>query len=404
MNRARLAESAKQSILIIGDSQADADTLATTVSTHIGIEVDLHTLTELSALEKALLARSWDVVLCPVALTRLAPVAAVQWIAIAQPKAALILMAATVPAQDAVDLMRLGAHGFVETGDLRRFAEVIRRKLMASRAHVPDPHAQGESERYRQALLTALPDHILTIALDGTVVDIQGPADRLPYPPASLIGRTLPELMPARLARRWMEAIAQVTATRELVTFQYILPIQEELHAFEVRIVPLDSDRVLAIVREVTERKRIEAALRTSEELYHTLLESSDAAISMVDRDGVYRYLNGIAARPHGALPDELLGRTVCDLFSPADAAAILADVNRVIDQRRGMVQETQVTIAGHLRWFHTSTQPVNDALRQRRRGARLRPHAGAVRRQADGGAVSAGCCHQAARGGSRRH
>jgi PAS domain S-box-containing protein len=112
---------------------------------------------------------------------------------------------------------------------------------------------------------------------------------------------------------------------------------------------------------DITERKAAEAVLRASEEKYRSLIESSDASISTVDYDGRYLYCNAIAAESFGISPEALVGKTVFDLFLPNEAAEILADVRRVIDDEQGIVFEPEITVDGRSRWFRTSIQPVRD-------------------------------------------
>lgn len=118
----------------------------------------------------------------------------------------------------------------------------------------------------------------------------------------------------------------------------------------------------VTILRDITAQKEREATLLASEEKYRSLIESSDAAISMVDNDGKYLFLNAISAIPFGVSADQLIGKTVHDLFVAAEADQIMMDVRQVIRENKGMVLETSVEVAGKRRWFRTSIQPVRDS------------------------------------------
>lgn len=106
-------------------------------------------------------------------------------------------------------------------------------------------------------------------------------------------------------------------------------------------------------------RKQEEDELRASEEKYRSLLESSDASISMVSEDGTYLYLNEFAAQRFQVSPASLIGKTVFDLFGQETGAQILADVQKVIHQNSGLTLEPMVMIGGRRCWFRTSIQPV---------------------------------------------
>ncbi len=113
--------------------------------------------------------------------------------------------------------------------------------------------------------------------------------------------------------------------------------------------------------QDITGRKQAEESLRRSEERYRSLINSSEASISMVDNDGRYLFLNAIAATPFKVPPSDLIGKTVHDLFIPQQANQIVADVRKVIEQSEGLILEPEVVINGEKCWFRTSIQPVRD-------------------------------------------
>jgi two-component system sensor histidine kinase UhpB len=72
--------------------------------------------------------------------------------------------------------------------------------------------------------------------------------------------------MPGDLADRVMECIARLDGTVETQVLEYSLEIADEERHFEARLVSAEGDKVLSIVRDVTESRRAADALRNSEE------------------------------------------------------------------------------------------------------------------------------------------
>jgi len=77
---------------------------------------------------------------------------------------------------------------------------------------------------------------------------------------------------------RFMTALEQALACDEPCIVEYTLPIGGELRHYEARMVRCEADKVLSIVRDMTDRRRAErtlrdaeAALRLSSERVHTL-------------------------------------------------------------------------------------------------------------------------------------
>lgn len=80
------------------------------------------------------------------------------------------------------------------------------------------------------------------------------------------------------------------------------------------------NERVLAIVREITERKRMEQALRESEEWYRATFEATGTAMFLVDRDALIVDANREMENVFGYSRDEVVGvKRYMELLVPED-------------------------------------------------------------------------------------
>jgi PAS domain S-box-containing protein len=106
-------------------------------------------------------------------------------------------------------------------------------------------------------------------------------------------------------------------------------------------------------------RRLAEAALRTSEEKYRSLVDSSDAAISVFDAAGTLLYANRIAAAALSLTPENAVGRRMDELFPPEVARYQLESIRKVIRTGEGSISEFRSFVLGAPRWYRTSVQPV---------------------------------------------
>jgi len=220
------------------------------------------------------------------------------------------------------------------------------------------------SEARQKAIFANLPDLMILIRADGTILNVHGAVPRDLSPLEALIGHNIREFFASPLAdppviQGTLNNLAQVMSTRQVMSFEYTMP---DSHEYEARFAPVgDTDEIIILVRNITERKQAARILRASEERYRSLIESSDADITMIDADGRFLYMNEIAARNLGVSPEMLVAKPIREAFSDADAGKILHNVKHVIATSNGLILEEEVVIAGQKRWYRTSVQPVKD-------------------------------------------
>ena len=75
---------------------------------------------------------------------------------------------------------------------------------------------------------------------------------------------------------------------------------------------------IVSVIRDITERKRMEHALRDSEEMSRGMLESAATGIYLV-QDGKFKYVNPLFSGISGYAPAELLGSDSMDYIHPDD-------------------------------------------------------------------------------------
>jgi signal transduction histidine kinase len=112
------------------------------------------------------------------------------------------------------------------------------------------------AETRSSAILRAIPDLMFVMLRDGTYIDYHARDPKLLFvPPSAFLGKRVCEVMPPALAALFIDALERACGSDDPVVVEYELPLEEPRH-FEARIVRAGADRLLSIVRDVTQEKR----------------------------------------------------------------------------------------------------------------------------------------------------
>ena len=203
-----------------------------------------------------------------------------------------------------------------------------------------------DAEAKYRGLLEAAPDAMVVVNQAGEIVLLNVQAEKqFGYAPNELIGRQVTTVLPEGFAERLIaddlrsaeDALAQQIGTGIELTGR-----RKDGSEFPIEIMlsPLENADgvvlVTAAIRNITVRKaaethlaqmegsgrRVEEALRESEESYRMLLDGIEAyAIYLMDADGQIVSWNAGAERIKGYAADEIIGRNYSCFFPAEDVA-----------------------------------------------------------------------------------
>lgn len=174
-----------------------------------------------------------------------------------------------------------------------------------------------ESSVRQRAILDALPDMVFQLRRDGTFVDFhaENVAD-LAVPPDRIVGAKVQDLLPPNIASLTLKSVKNALETRELQTFEYELNLRGTQRLFEARMVVSGPDEVLCIVRDVTEKSKMEVMLKT----FGSAIQQMPSTVMLMDRNGSLLYVNPAFEKMTGYSSNEVLGRSA-DLLKSGEHA-----------------------------------------------------------------------------------
>jgi PAS domain S-box-containing protein len=258
---------------------------------------------------------------------------------------------------------------FDEMEELARLEQAERHAVSLSMEQVKEGLAR------HKAVLEEASDGIVTIDEQGLIETINPAAERIfGYSLNELRGRNVALLMPREHAVKHDQYIARYLKTgqsriigigRELVgRRKHGEEFPMELSISEVKL----ADRRLftGIVRDITERKNAEEALRHSEAQARQLsmvAARTDNAVIITDRKGRIEWVNNGFSRISGYAFDEVKGRTPGSVLQgPESDPEIVHRMSTAIDSHRGFREEIlNYNKDGKPYWILIEAQPIYD-------------------------------------------
>ncbi|AVH71427.1 histidine kinase [Nostoc sp. 'Lobaria pulmonaria (5183) cyanobiont'] len=168
-----------------------------------------------------------------------------------------------------------------------------------------------ETEARYKAILDAIPDLMFRISRDGEYLDLKSEGANITLSREEIVGKNLQELLPSDVAAISQVAIAKTLDSGILQTCEYQLPTSLGVRDYEARLVVSGTDEVLAIVRDITERKQGEVALQNLAQKFAKAFSCSPDSITISTlQEGRFIEVNDSFVNLSGYGRDEAIGKT----------------------------------------------------------------------------------------------
>jgi PAS domain S-box-containing protein len=219
----------------------------------------------------------------------------------------------------------------------------LRRRVRALEKRLGESRRAETAVRESGARLSALFEHaddlILSSRMDGTIVDVNRATEQaLDWSREELLGQNISKILTPESVEIGQDRVRRALAGEKIPKIFELEAVRRDGSVMPVegwaRFIRDAAGRPvehLGLFRDITERRRAEAALRESEERYRGLFDNANDFILTFTREGRVLSANRAYERLTGWTREELMGQTWDTLVAPVDRERMAERTRRAL-------------------------------------------------------------------------
>lgn len=213
-------------------------------------------------------------------------------------------------------------------------------------------------------------DAIASKKLDGTITSWNKSAERLfGYTAEEAIGQRITLIVPWERRSEEEDILRRLAQGERFHNFETVRRRKDGSTVdVSLTISPIrdSAGKVVGAstsARDVSDRKRVERALRESEERFRAIVETTPECVKLVSADGTVLHMNSPGLEMVGARSaDEVVGKNVYDLIAPEDRARFKAFNESICQGEQGSIQFDVTGLDGKRRHMESHAAPLRNS------------------------------------------
>jgi PAS domain S-box-containing protein len=175
------------------------------------------------------------------------------------------------------------------------------------------------------------------------------------------VGKTARKLNPS-LEHSCIETYAKVALTGEPIRFEHrVEAMNSWFDVYAIRAGGQESRKIAIFFKNITERKRVEVALQQSQSRIESILSSVADIHILLNRDWRYLYINEAGVRAMGRTREQILGRTLWELYPDIVGTELDRQIHRAMEEQVFVALDFHYLTLDH--WWEDRFYPAPDGL-----------------------------------------
>ncbi len=201
----------------------------------------------------------------------------------------------------------------------RKIAEKELKKLNRELEHkvIERTKELEKSEKKFRQIFESIPDLFFLVDENTTVIDYRGKREEFFISPEQFLSNKLSEILPSNLGKMTKEYVSITISSKQPQILEYSLPMKGKDQYYEARLLFFTENRVAIFIRNITERKRVEEALREEKNRAQKYLDIAAVMLVIVNAKEEVNLINQKGCEILGYEQKEIVGKNWFDNFIP---------------------------------------------------------------------------------------
>jgi len=220
-----------------------------------------------------------------------------------------------------------------------------------------------------QAIFQAFPDMHLRLDCEGRILEYNaGLSSDEQSGSMDYVGRRYHEVFPRDVVEKFNHGLAEVVRSDKLVSVNYVIHTGNMRRNYEARFLPLLRTQIMVIIREITDLRRSEEAMRHQTRMLQCIVDSMADGVVVVEQTGQLVLLNPAAEHilGPGANDQQVFeNRHTFGLFKPDKQTPFLLDDLPISRALRGEIVDAEIFMRDPRKpnpiWLSISARPLKD-------------------------------------------